>query len=51
METHLESGALVSVLEEFTREDLWIYIAYLQRKHNSAALKALVDFLITRLKD
>jgi hypothetical protein len=28
---------------------MWLYAAYLQRRHNSAALRALLDFLETRI--
>lgn len=42
---HLESGALQAVLAEYSPGDLWLYAAYAQRRHNSAALKALVSFL------
>ena len=31
------------------RSDLWLSAAYLQRRHHSAALRALVDFLQTRV--
>jgi DNA-binding transcriptional LysR family regulator len=41
----VDSGALEPVLDEFTRKDIWLYAAYLQRRHNSAALRALIDFL------
>jgi DNA-binding transcriptional LysR family regulator len=47
---HLDSGALVSVLEDFRANDLWLYAAYTQRRHNSAALKALLDFMEARWK-
>lgn len=41
----LESGALQSVLEEFVPQDAWLYAAYAQRRHNSAALTALLEYL------
>ena len=31
-------------------DDLWLYAAYSQRRHNSAALKALLAFLEERWK-
>jgi len=31
------------------RKDMWLCAAYLQRRHNSAALRALLDFLETRI--
>lgn len=40
---HLESGALQTVLGSFIPQDVWLYAAYSQRRHNSAALKALLD--------
>jgi DNA-binding transcriptional LysR family regulator len=42
---HLDSGALQAVLPEFMPRDVWLYAAYAQRRHNSAALAALLDFL------
>ena len=42
---HIDSGALVPVLHDFVPDDFWIYAAYTQRRHNSAALAALLDFL------
>ncbi len=41
----LESGALKSVLDEFVPQDVWLHAAYAQRRHNSAALRALVEYL------
>ena len=48
---HLASGALVPALQEYVRGDMWLSAAYLQRRHNSAALRALLDFLERRVKD
>lgn len=48
---HIDAGELVPVLQEYTRNDVWLSAAYLQRRHNSAALRALLDFLETRLGD
>jgi DNA-binding transcriptional LysR family regulator len=45
VEEHLQSGALQGALEEFSLSDVWLYAAYTQRRHNSAALKALLQFL------
>jgi DNA-binding transcriptional LysR family regulator len=42
---HIERGALVPVLKPYMPRDLWLYAAYSQRRHNSAALRALLDFL------
>jgi len=48
VQPHVDQGALMPVLEEYTRSDMWLSAAYLQRRHNSAALRALLDFLETR---
>ena len=48
---HIERGALVPVLKEYMPRDLWLYAAYTQRRHNSAALRALLDFLEARVRD
>lgn len=45
LEPHLASGALEAVLQEFVPHELYLYAAYAQRRHNSAALKALLEFL------
>lgn len=45
---HLASGALVQVLADSSPRDVWLYAAYAQRRHNSAALKALLAFLEER---
>lgn len=49
VQPHIDSGALVPVLKEHARKDMWLSAAYLQRRHNSAALRALLDFLETRI--
>ena len=46
----IEHGLLVPVLQEYMPRDLWLYAAYTQRRHNSAALRALLDFLEERVK-
>ena len=48
VQAHLDSGALVAVLAEYRPDDLWLYAAYTQRRHNSAALKALLAFMEAR---
>lgn len=48
MQKHITSGALQPVLEAFDPGDLWLYAAYTQRRHNSAALKALLAFMEER---
>ncbi|MOA70559.1 LysR substrate binding domain protein [compost metagenome] len=49
VQSHIDSGELVPVLEGYARKDMWLSAAYLQRRHNSAALRALLDFLQTRV--
>lgn len=46
----LERGALVPVFAEHMPRDIWIYAAYSQRRHNSAALRAMLDFLEKSMK-
>lgn len=48
-QSHIDRGALVPVLKDFMPRDLWLYAAYAQRRHNSAALRALLDFLANRI--
>jgi DNA-binding transcriptional LysR family regulator len=45
VEEHLQSGALQGVLQDYSPRDVWLYAAYTQRRHNSAALKALLALL------
>jgi len=45
----IERGALVPVLSEYMPTDLWLYAAYTQRRHNSAALRAMLDFLESKV--
>jgi DNA-binding transcriptional LysR family regulator len=49
-QAHIERGALVPVLKAYMPRDLWLYAAYAQRRHNSAALRALLDFLEARVR-
>lgn len=49
VQPHIDRGELVPVLKPYVRNDMWLSAAYLQRRHNSAALKALLDFLQTRI--
>jgi DNA-binding transcriptional LysR family regulator len=42
---HVASGALVTVLEEFSTPFPGFYLNYPQRRQASAALRALVDYL------
>ncbi|MGK6308755.1 LysR substrate-binding domain-containing protein [Variovorax sp. DT-64] len=49
-QAHVERGALVPVLKDYMPRDMWLYAAYAQRRHNSAAMRALLDFLETHGK-
>jgi DNA-binding transcriptional LysR family regulator len=51
LQQHIDSGALQPVLQDFSPRDVWLYAAYVQRRHNSAALKALLAFLEARWRD
>ena len=50
VQPHVDHGELVPVLQDYVRSDMWLSAAYLQRRHNSAALRALLDFLESRFK-
>lgn len=45
----LAHRALEPVLQQFVPTDTWLYMAYAQRKHNSAALRTMLAFLSSRL--
>jgi DNA-binding transcriptional LysR family regulator len=47
---YTERGSLVPVLKEFMPRDIWLYAAYTQRRHNSAAMRALLKLLETRMR-
>jgi len=47
----LESGALQAVLPGTSPDDIWFYAAYAQRRHNSAALKALLAHMELRWRN
>ena len=49
VQPHIDRGELEPALELYVRKDMWLYAAYLQRRHNSAALRALLDFLEMRI--
>ncbi len=51
VQAHLDSGALQAVLAEYDPADMWLFAAYTQRRHNSAALKAFLAFLEEHWKD
>ena len=44
----LEQGALQAVLPEYSPDDLWLFAGYAHRRHNNAALKALLAFMEDR---
>lgn len=50
VQPHVDQGELVPVLHDYVRSDMWLSAAYLQRRHNSAALRALLDFLESRFR-
>lgn len=47
---YTERGSLVPVLKEFMPHDIWLYAAYTQRRYNSAALRALLAWLESRMR-
>jgi DNA-binding transcriptional LysR family regulator len=47
---HLSRGALVPVLQDHMPRDLWLYAAFMQRRQNSAAMRALLEFLTERIQ-
>lgn len=49
VQSHIDHGELLQVLSGYARNDIWLSAAYLQRRHNSAALRALLDFLETQM--
>jgi DNA-binding transcriptional LysR family regulator len=50
VEEQLKKGELVEVLPDFRASTFGIYAVYPSRKHVPAKVRALVDFLLTRLK-
>ncbi|MBO9512916.1 MAG: LysR family transcriptional regulator [Variovorax sp.] len=48
VQPYIDQGELVPVLQSYARSDMWFSAAYLQRRHNSAALRALLDFFDMR---
>ena len=45
VQQHLDAGRLVTALDAFVPQDFWVFAAYMQRRHNSAALLALLTHL------
>jgi DNA-binding transcriptional LysR family regulator len=50
IEDDIAQGTLETALDEHLPSDIWLMAAYAQRRHNSAALRALLDFLQKRLQ-
>lgn len=48
VQPQIDRGELVPVLQDFARQDMWVSAAYLQRRHNSASLRALLKYLEDR---
>jgi DNA-binding transcriptional LysR family regulator len=51
VQPHLAAGTLQAALADYSPKDVWLYAAYTQRRHNSAALKALLAFLETHWRE
>lgn len=45
VEDDLQSGALVSVLDDFEPDDIGIYVVYANRRHLSSKIRAFVDYM------
>jgi DNA-binding transcriptional LysR family regulator len=45
VQSHLDTGDLETALDDFMPQDIWVMLAYAQRRHNSAALRTLVQYL------
>jgi DNA-binding transcriptional LysR family regulator len=50
IEDDIAKGTLVTALDEDMPTDVWLMAVYTQRRHNSAALRALLDFLQKQLQ-
>jgi DNA-binding transcriptional LysR family regulator len=50
IEEDIASGQLETALMDHLPSDIWLMAVYTQRRHNSAALRALLDFLQSKLK-
>jgi DNA-binding transcriptional LysR family regulator len=50
IEDDIVKGTLETALDAHLPSDTWLMAAYTQRRHNSAALRALLDFLQSRLQ-
>jgi DNA-binding transcriptional LysR family regulator len=50
VDEYIAQGLLESVLDAYMPSDNWLVAAYTQRRHNSAALRTLLEFLEQRFK-
>jgi DNA-binding transcriptional LysR family regulator len=50
IEEDIAQGTLETALDDYMPSDVWLMAAYTQRRHNSAALRALLDFLQKHLQ-
>jgi DNA-binding transcriptional LysR family regulator len=50
IEEDIAKGTLEIALIEHMPSDIWLMAVYTQRRHNSAALRALLDFLQSRMR-
>lgn len=50
VEDDIAEGSLETALDEHLPSDIWLMAVYTQRRHNSAALRALLDFLQKHLQ-
>ncbi|KWT88536.1 MULTISPECIES: LysR family transcriptional regulator [Pseudomonadota] len=49
VQPQVDHGELVPMLQGYGRTDMWLSAAYLERHHNSAAQRALLDYLESRI--
>jgi DNA-binding transcriptional LysR family regulator len=49
IEEDIANGTLETALDAYLPSDIWLMAVYTQRRHNSAALRALLDFLQSQL--
>lgn len=45
LDKDIAAGTLEPLLQDYSVPDIWLYVAYTQRRHNSAALQALLQYL------
>ncbi|RPE72396.1 DNA-binding transcriptional LysR family regulator [Tibeticola sediminis] len=51
VQEQIESGTLQAALSDYSPRDIWLYAAYTQRRHNSAALKAFLQVIEARWRE